>query len=87
MFDALVSLVFNAGSGAIKPNKEPVLKQDDLGSTIWRELTGWGKAQRSDYYEACEAFFLWRKQKGKDLLGLARRRAKEMVLFLEDGLP
>lgn len=47
-----------------------------------------GKALRSgNYYAAWTGFALWRKQKGKDLLGLARRRAKEMVLFLEDGLP
>ena len=72
MFDALVSLVFNAGEGAIKP-----------GSTIYRELTN----TPFDYYAACQAFLLWRKQKGKDLIGLARRRTKEMVLFLEDDLP
>jgi lysozyme len=88
MFDALVSLVFNVGGGAIKAGKgNQALKQDDIGSTIWRELTGLGKQNKPDYYSACQAFMLWRKQKGKDLLGLARRRAKEMVLFLEDGLP
>lgn len=88
MFDALVSLVFNVGGGAIKAGKgNQALKQEDLGSTIWRELTGWGKDNKSDYYSACQTFMLWRKQKGKDLLGLARRRAKEIVLFLEDGMP
>lgn len=40
-----------------------------------------------DYYAACQGFFLWRKQAGKDLLGLARRRVKEMELFLADGMP
>lgn len=45
-----------------------------------------------DYYVAWAGFTLWRKQRGSDgrlhdLLGLARRRAKEMSLFLEDGLP
>jgi len=39
------------------------------------------------YYAACQILFAWRKQKGQDLLGLARRRAREMCLFLEDGLP
>lgn len=52
-----------------------------LASTIGRALDS------GDYCLACNAFFLWRKQKGKDLLGLARRRAKEMVLFLEDNFP
>lgn len=80
MFDALVSLVFNVGGGAIKSGDDKV-----IGSTIWKELVGWGNTR--NYYMACSAFFLWRKQKGKDLLGLARRRAKEMVLFLEDGMP
>lgn len=39
---------------------------------------------RGDLLAACQAFFLWRKQGSKDLLGLARRRVKEMSLFLED---
>lgn len=77
MFDALVSLVFNVGPGAIKP-----------GSTIGNALhllAAGGKP--AGYYTAWAGFALWRKQAGKDLLGLARRRAKEMTLFLEDGLP
>lgn len=40
-----------------------------------------------DYYTAWAGFTLWRKQSGRDLLGLARRRAEEMSLFLEDGVP
>lgn len=87
MFDALVSLVFNVGPGALKPAKVPTLKQSDMGSTIWTALSGYGRNGDPDYYAACAGFFLWRKQNKKDLLGLARRRAKEMVLFLEDGLP
>lgn len=71
MFDALVSLVFNVGPGSIERR-----------STLRKELT-----ISRDYYTACQAFLLWRKQAGKDLLGLARRRTKEMVLFLEDDLP
>lgn len=39
-----------------------------------------------DKYQVCQSMFLWRKQKGEDLLGLARRRVQEMSLFLEDGL-
>lgn len=68
MVDALVSLVYNAGSGAL---------QASIGKNL--------KARR--YYDAWDTLPLWRKQAGKDLLGLARRRAREMVLFLEDGLP
>lgn len=52
-----------------------------VGSTVGDNL------RNNMYYLACNGFFLWCKQKGKDLLGLARRRAKEMVLFLEDGVP
>lgn len=89
MFDALVSLVFNVGVGAINPKSSKPGKDSDTinpypGSTIWKELTD---LVGPDYYSACQAFLLWRKQKGKDLLGLARRRTKEMVLFLEDDLP
>jgi lysozyme len=72
MADALISLVFNAGSGTVAPT-----------STI-------GKALRSpvpDYFAAWAGMALWRKQGGRDLLGLARRRAREMELFFEDGLP
>jgi len=39
-----------------------------------------------DYYMACQSIFLWRKQAGRNLLGLARRRAREIQLFLEDGV-
>lgn len=70
MFDALVSLVFNVGSGAVR-----------LGSTIGSAL------REGNYYGAWAGFALWKMQSGKPLLGLARRRAREMVLFLEDGMP
>lgn len=50
-------------------------------STIGRALL------EKDYYAAWAGFTLWRKQAGHDLLGLARRRAREMSLFLGDGLP
>jgi lysozyme len=52
-----------------------------LGETIPLALN------QGRYFDAWAGFALWRKQKGKDLLGLARRRAKEMVLFFQDGLP
>lgn len=51
------------------------------GNTIQRCLI------LKDYYGAWKGISLWTKQMGKDLLGLARRRSTEMVLFLEDGLP
>ena len=69
MFDALCSLVYNAGPSTVAP-----------GSTIGDAL----RKPVPDYYSAWAGFALWRKQKGKDLLGLARRRAEEMSLFLED---
>lgn len=78
MFDALVSLVFNAGPGAIK-----IASETSFSSTIGNALY----KPTPDYFAAWAGFALWRKQAGKDLLGLARRRAKEMDLFLSDGLP
>lgn len=39
-----------------------------------------------DPFAACGAMFMWRKDGGKDSLGLARRRVTEMSLFLEDGI-
>lgn len=71
MADALISLAFNAGE-AVAP-----------GNTIYAALS----ASPPDYFRAWAWMTMWRKQAGKDLLGLARRRAEEMVLFLEDGLP
>lgn len=76
MFDSLVSLVFNAGAGCI-----------GKGTTIRTQL------EKAEYFEAWRGFTLWRKQRSRttgkleNMLGLARRRAKEMVLFLEDGIP
>lgn len=72
MADALISLVFNVGAGAINP-----------GSSIGLVL----RMENPNYYSAWRAFALWTKQGKSDLLGLARRRAKEMDLFLQDGLP
>jgi lysozyme len=72
MADALISLVFNVGASAISS-----------GSSIGLAL----RADNPNYFSAWRAFALWTKQGKSDLLGLARRRAKEMVLFLEDGLP
>lgn len=47
-----------------------------------------GKALRTrPYYLAWAGFTLWRKQAKNDLLGLARRRGEEMMMYLEDGMP
>jgi lysozyme len=47
-----------------------------------------GNALRAgDYDEAAEGFHLWVKQAGITLPGLVRRRADEVSLFWEDGLP
>jgi lysozyme len=70
MFDALVSLVFEAGEGAIAPD-----------STVGAAL------RRRDYFGAWRGMALWTKQAGKDLRGLASRRAEEMALFMDDPLP
>lgn len=51
------------------------------GNTIWRELAA------GDYFKAWRGISLWTKQAGKDLRGLAARRALEMSLFMEDPLP
>ena len=72
MADALISLVFNVGASAI-----------NAGSSIGLAL----RMENPSYFSAWRAFALWTKQGKSDLLGLARRRAKEMDLFLQDGLP
>lgn len=75
MADALISLVFNVGSKAISS-----------GSSIGLALMS-SPSKPTNYFSAWRAFALWTKQGSNDLLGLARRRAKEMDLFLQDGLP
>lgn len=47
-----------------------------------------GKALRARlYFAAWRGLALWTKQGGKDLRGLAGRRAEEMGLFMADPLP
>jgi lysozyme len=47
-----------------------------------------GKALRSrDWFGAFRGMALWTKQAGKDLRGLAGRRAAEMKLYMEDPFP
>lgn len=70
MFDALVSLVYNAGPS-------PLTLTSTIGSAL----------RKRDWFGAWRGFALWTKQDGKDLRGLAERRAQEMVLFMEDPLP
>lgn len=75
MTDALICIAFNATSAV------------STGNTIGRMLLA------GRYYEAWRGFAMWTKQRGVDpknednLRGLAIRRAEEMLLFLEDGIP
>lgn len=73
MADALISLVFNVGPSAISSGSSIGLA---LASTL----------REPNYFSAWRAFSLWTKQGKRDLLGLARRRSKEMDLFLQDGV-
>lgn len=50
-----------------------------------RTKIGWAVRQRL-WFDVWNHMAQWRKIAGKDSLGLARRRAAEMVLFWEDGL-
>ena len=52
-----------------------------LTSTIGAAL------RKRDWFGAWRGFALWTKQAGKDMRGLATRRAQEMALFMEDPLP
>lgn len=76
MFDALTSLVFNCGAGAI-----------DSDSDIGRALhAGDYYAACAGFYAYRKQT---NKKTGlrENLLGLARRRVEEMALFLADGMP
>jgi len=72
MIDALISLVYNVGSRAL-------YAQNAIGRAL--------RSSPPDYFTAWAGFALWRKQSGRDMLGLASRRSEEMLLFFEDGLP
>lgn len=65
MFDALVSLSFNIGTG----------KEGLGGSTLLKELN------KNNYIETYNQFKWWRKSKGKILQGLIKRRFRERALF------
>jgi len=43
--------------------------------------------RKRNWFGAWRGFSLWTKQSGKDLRGLAERRAQEMALFMEDPFP
>jgi lysozyme len=55
-------------------------KAIDQSNTIYRALS------KEDWFGAWRGFSLWIIEGGKPSLGLARRRGKEMDLFLEDGM-
>lgn len=64
-FDALVSLVYNIGSGNF--NSSTLLKQLRESTKPRQELEKWWK--------------VWDKAKGKTLKGLVRRREAEYILY------
>lgn len=68
-FDALVSLIFNAGP-------TPLLPANVIGKAL--------SAIPPDYYAAWRGFALWINQAGKPMRGLAIRRSKEMTLAMSD---
>lgn len=67
-FDALVSFVFNVGSG-------------HFSSSTLRRLIN---ENCSDVSMIKKAFLMWVKSRGKVLPGLARRREEEFALFIKD---
>lgn len=76
MFDALVSLVYNAGAGAV-----------DGDSTIGAALAAGDYYAACAGFFAYRKQTNKATGKRENLLGLARRRVEEMALFLEDGIP
>lgn len=67
-FDALVSFVFNVGSGHFS------------GSTLRRLIN----ENCSDVGMIKKAFLMWVKSRGKVLPGLVKRREEEFALFIKD---
>jgi lysozyme len=60
----------------------------NVGAGSLGEGTTVGNAMRERrWFNAWIGLALWTKQAGKDLRGLARRRAQEMALFMSDPLP
>lgn len=69
MFDAMVSLAYNIGTG----------KKGFGGSTVLR------RHKAGDHAGAAAAFAWWNKNDGRVMRGLVRRRAAEAALYLADG--
>lgn len=67
-FDALVSFVFNVGSGHFR------------SSTLRRLIN----ENCSDVGMIKKAFLMWVKSRGKVLPGLVKRREEEFALFIKD---
>jgi lysozyme len=78
-FDALVSFVFNVGPG--KAGVKDGLVELRCGKPSM--LLTCVRARR--YTEAADQFLLWNKAAGRMEPGLARRRAAERNLFLQDA--
>jgi lysozyme len=66
-FDALVSLAFNAGEGAVDPRTSTLMRMVNAGN----------------FEGAAEQFGRWNHANGKALKGLSSRRASEQKIFTD----
>ncbi|WP_321883561.1 lysozyme [Burkholderia cepacia] len=76
-FDALVSFVFNVGTGKPGVKDGLVYLRSGGPSTLLRML------RAKNYAGAADQFPLWNKANGKPMAGLTRRRLAERALFLK----
>lgn len=77
-FDALVSFVFNVGSGRTDPNGKDGFVYLKSGKTS----TLLNKLNMANFPAAADEILKWDRAGGKRLAGLTRRRAAERRMFL-----
>lgn len=92
--DDLLEQDLNRFEAAVKANVSVELDENqfsalvslvyNIGVTAFRDSTLRKKLNTGDYEGAADEFPRWNRSKGKVLAGLARRRAAEQDLFLED---
>ena len=77
-FDAMVSIVYNVGSGS-KAKSGIIMLKDGKPSTLLRKLNA------GDYKGAADEFLKWVSPGSNVEAGLRRRRTAERQLFLSKG--
>lgn len=78
-FDALVSIIFNCGTGAAGKGSGIIVLKSGRPSTLLSKLNA------GDYAGAADEFLKWDIDNGHEVAGLKNRRYAERAMFLSKG--